>query len=80
MNNINEVIDKYLSESYIIKTSSGIVFEFDDEKQIVQTTNDRKQYKIFRSKQDARKFIEEYADAGYGLLSKDCKILFRDKK
>lgn len=59
----------------VIRTEIGIVADFNEAHQIVQTTNRQGYEKRFVSVEAAQKFIDTYGDAGYGLTVADCEIV-----
>lgn len=61
---------------FVITTPAGVVAGFTrSHGGMVQVTNDKAYMKVFKTREAANKFIEKYADAGYGLGSKTAFIV-----
>lgn len=60
---------------YVIKTPAGPVYKFSAQYQCVQVTNQPDWVHKFVSYESAQKFIDTYADCGYGLTRATAVIL-----
>lgn len=60
---------------FVIKTPSGIVAGVSKARGVVKTTKRTQFVKSFATFQSAQKFIDTYADIGFGLKSRTAVIL-----
>ena len=59
---------------YVIETPIGFVFGFNKTHQCVQVCGDVSQAKQWKREGNAYRFLEKYADCGYGLNLDDAKV------
>ena len=63
-----------MNNIYVINTPCGYVSGFSREHEIVQVVEEAKDAKHFHTLKSVEKFVHLYADAGYGLGSRNSQI------